>query len=1107
MEKTYVNLFSKSIYFFAIFIMVFNTLSCSFVKQPSDQYSVVEKVEKTINYSKSASIKTENITIDFPAGSLSKTSQVSISELGENSDIAIGILVNIADGRIEEAVSIEFNLEHNLSPGTIVPLLQSDGMNKTWEAATSAEGKPNVGVVSMDGTILAFVDHFSAYGLPKDIFEMTNQLTERLIWDTNRYKVDENLPIYTPVDFSESAIIYGYDKTDVFRLLGGLAEEDKRIKRYEDVLVDLFVQSDIEFSDDTILEIEKYLAEQLGPKIEITLGGGAEVVKLGRDYKTVLRVVRPGFLGWSKHARLDFVAKRLAESVTFLENTASFIRVTDDFIIISRDIYRALLYNSLRDAVVMERMDRFESLLNQKAYVDPALTKGFKLAKDKVERELNNAVSAWFEILAENFDQYLSIGADGLILAKHGFTGLAKASPWLLTLEFVKFYNDEILDSFADLQRASLAATLYLVIFPSTDTLEDGVKNGDSESTDLAVMKLYLGQYYYSKIAERFSGSWLNKPVAWFWDFWDGKDHSIWIERERYLKIIAEDMFEEYKVIEEQRQFIYGGDGTSNSQEIPSNDELDAKIDEIIDLINAREMGKTYTVIVLDVSGSMNQSDPSGRSKMEAAKLAAQEMVSQLEIANNSMGTDHQVAIIAFDDRAYVKSDFTSDFVLIKSTLRDLSPNGGTDISDGLSSANKLLARTQGLGKNFIILMTDGDSGEDIDDFIQGPLAIANSQRSCVYTVAFGNDADRDLLRQIAKNSFCGNYYEALDAFELAATYSSAAATTVGSNVTNLTGIIKEGQQIFAGNYTVPPGQAVLTTTLMWEGSTLTTEIYNPAGKLVKIDGYRVQISNLTPTSESIMILAPEEGEWEFRVIGIDVPQSNGERYHLTASSISMARLRGEEVDIVPSSSNTNSELPANYTCPDLSDVRLRVGYRAAIVFDKVNLRTYAQVPDDHDSNVVAELERNTKITVIGGPECSHNGTWWEIQTDSGYTGWMRELTSGQRLLDTLLNASSLPSSPSSPQIPLCPGSLPTRIQVGMTIQVTTSGNVPKLGIRPKPTLDIQKQFELISGEKMSVLDGPVCANESYFWYINSAKGKGWVREGNTEFYFVDPLP
>ena len=112
----------------------------------------------------------------------------------------------------------------------------------------------------------------------------------------------------------------------------------------------------------------------------------------------------------------------------------------------------------------------------------------------------------------------------------------------------------------------------------------------------------------------------------------------------------------------------------------------------------------------------------------------------------------------------------------------------------------------------------------------------------------------------------------------------------------------------------------------------------------------------------------------------------------------------------------------------------------------------------------------------------------------------------------TIIQNTDKPDPTHTPQVITsdisCPGALPTRVRVGITIEVTTNQTnpVPKLGIRPEPTLDSKKQFELLSGENMSVIGGPVCSDTSYFWYIDSNKGTGWVREGNPEFYFVDPL-
>jgi hypothetical protein len=95
------------------------------------------------------------------------------------------------------------------------------------------------------------------------------------------------------------------------------------------------------------------------------------------------------------------------------------------------------------------------------------------------------------------------------------------------------------------------------------------------------------------------------------------------------------------------------------------------------------------------------------------------------------------------------------------------------------------------------------------------------------------------------------------------------------------------------------------------------------------------------------------------------------------------------------------------------------------------------------------------------------------------------------------------PATTPIPTIPPSCGTLPTRVAIGMTIQVLTES----IGIRPQPNLNTHKMFELLAGDTMTVLNGPSCSDNSYFWYITSELGNGWVREGNNIIYFVEPVP
>jgi hypothetical protein len=95
-----------------------------------------------------------------------------------------------------------------------------------------------------------------------------------------------------------------------------------------------------------------------------------------------------------------------------------------------------------------------------------------------------------------------------------------------------------------------------------------------------------------------------------------------------------------------------------------------------------------------------------------------------------------------------------------------------------------------------------------------------------------------------------------------------------------------------------------------------------------------------------------------------------------------------------PSTSGSSQTSTEKYWCDDLQRVKLKVGDRAKVVWMKVNLRTAPIVPQEFYENSISKVDQNTPLTVIGGPACSHEGTWWQVRLQNGQTGWMREYIS-----------------------------------------------------------------------------------------------------------------
>lgn len=87
-----------------------------------------------------------------------------------------------------------------------------------------------------------------------------------------------------------------------------------------------------------------------------------------------------------------------------------------------------------------------------------------------------------------------------------------------------------------------------------------------------------------------------------------------------------------------------------------------------------------------------------------------------------------------------------------------------------------------------------------------------------------------------------------------------------------------------------------------------------------------------------------------------------------------------------------NEPIPSNYECPDKNQIELQVGVYGMVRKYDLNLRKEPIVPEQWDANIIRVLRDGEKLKIIGGPRCSHDGTWWEVLSESGTTGWAREM-------------------------------------------------------------------------------------------------------------------
>jgi len=176
-------------------------------------------------------------------------------------------------------------------------------------------------------------------------------------------------------------------------------------------------------------------------------------------------------------------------------------------------------------------------------------------------------------------------------------------------------------------------------------------------------------------------------------------------------------------------------------------------------------------VMLLDTSGSMQ-----GR-KIERARAAAVQFVEQ-------MGDDDFITIIAFSTRpatiVYHEQAGLARGEAI-GALEGLEADGHTALYDAIGDAAAVIAATHSpQASNAMVVLTDGlDTNSSHYRFGQGLVEMAAANDTTVFTIAYGNDADEDLLAELARQAN-GNFYLG-DEASIAAIYEEMSAAFGGS--------------------------------------------------------------------------------------------------------------------------------------------------------------------------------------------------------------------------------------------------------------------------------------------------------------------------------------
>ena len=154
----------------------------------------------------------------------------------------------------------------------------------------------------------------------------------------------------------------------------------------------------------------------------------------------------------------------------------------------------------------------------------------------------------------------------------------------------------------------------------------------------------------------------------------------------------------------------------------------------------------TNVYLVVDTSGSMEKNN-----KIGAARDALQAFVNQIQ------GDRDQIALVEFGSgtknfEPLRKMDDNSRADLLN-TIERMRADGGTALIDAVyAAAQDLVDRGDSEAINAIVVMTDGKENESVYGLSELNRLLSSQQPApVIFTIAFGSDADEEMLTEIAR--------------------------------------------------------------------------------------------------------------------------------------------------------------------------------------------------------------------------------------------------------------------------------------------------------------------------------------------------------------------
>lgn len=186
--------------------------------------------------------------------------------------------------------------------------------------------------------------------------------------------------------------------------------------------------------------------------------------------------------------------------------------------------------------------------------------------------------------------------------------------------------------------------------------------------------------------------------------------------------------------------------------------------------------------------------------------------------------------------------------------------------------------------------------------------------------------------------------------------------------------------------------------------------------------------------------------------------------------------------------------------CPE---PRLTIGGQGRVLPGSANrIRDIAST----SGTMMGQIPGGSAFDVLDGPICADGFNWWQVRYNN-ITGFTVEGAADEYFVEPV--AAATPAAPSTAAPASADGACPANVAPAPQLVPGTFGVVVAdnpIRLRAEPNTSGQQLSLINPAYQFVVLDGPVCAGGYNWWKVEDEGVEGWVAEGDSSGYFVEPV-